>query len=95
MPIETAETIYKLSTLFALLVVAAAFWYMYRNYSRDEVLTRPEVLSRGQLKNVVGFARMVMKNSTPGSPRWADARHREQVAQGELDRRAQSRTLAR
>jgi hypothetical protein len=95
MPIETAETIYKLLTVSVLLLAGAVFWYLYRNYSRDEVLTRPEVMSRGQLKNVVGFARMVMKNSAPSSHRWADARRRELAARGELDRRSQPRMAGR
>jgi hypothetical protein len=73
MPIETAETIYILLQVFVLLSAVVVLWYLYRNYSRDEVLSRPEVSSRGQLKNVVAFANVIMKNSTPSSPHWADA----------------------
>jgi hypothetical protein len=84
----TAETIYSFVPVILIVIAAGAFWHLYRNFSRAEVLSRPGSLSRGQLKNVIGFARMTMKNTRPGTPRHEDAQRRHDAAQAELDRRS-------
>ena len=87
MPIDKAEAIYSLFPIVAIVLAGAAFWHVRRSYSRADVLSRPESLSKGQLKNVVGFARTIMKNSSPHTPGYADAKRRHDAAQAELARR--------
>ncbi len=77
----SAEAIYGFVPVILIVIAAGAFWYLHRNFSR------PQSLRRGQLKNVIGFARMTMKNAQPGTPRHEDAQRRHDEAQAELDRR--------
>ena len=87
MPIETAERIYAFFPLVAILIAAGVFWHPQRNYASDDVFAHPESLTENQLRNIVGFGRMVMKNSPPHSARWKQADRRERAAMAELDRR--------
>ena len=84
----SAETIYSFVPVILIVIAGGVFWHLHRNFSRAEVLSRPQSLGRGQLKNVVGFARMTMKNTKPGTPRHEDAKRRHDSAQAELDRRS-------
>jgi hypothetical protein len=84
----SAETIYGFVPVILIVIAAGAFWHLHRNFSRADVLSRPQSLRRGQLKNVIGFARMTMKNTQPGTPRHEDAQRRHDAAQAELDRRS-------
>ena len=87
MPIETAERIYSFVPFILLLIAGVVFLHLRSNYARDDVFSRPQSLSEHQLKNIVGFGRMVMKNSSPLSARWTEADRRETAAVAELARR--------
>ena len=82
---------YGIIQILVPLVGLGALWYLYRNFSSGDVFTRPQALSDGQLKNIVAFSRMMMKNSSPGSSRHEDAKRRHDAAQAELDRRSKGR----
>jgi hypothetical protein len=86
----SSETIYTLIQVLVVVAAVAALWYLYRNFRGGDVFSRPQTLSRGQLKNIAAFARMMMKNTAPGSPRHEDAKRRHDAAQAELDRRSQA-----
>ncbi len=86
-----AETLYTLVQILVAATAIAVLWYLYRNFIGADVLSNPEVLTKGQLRNVVGFAHMTMKNSAPGSDKYEDARRRYEAARAELDRRLEDR----
>jgi hypothetical protein len=87
MPIETAEAVYTWVRVGVAVLLVVTIGYLYRNFSRNDLFSRPELRTRGQLKNVIGFARMTMKHTSPSSVRHKDAKRRHDAAQAELNRR--------
>lgn len=91
----TFEQIYPFFGPIFILIACTLLLFLYRNYARDELFTRPASLGTGQLRNIVAFGRMVMKNSYPLSARYKEAVSRTQAAQAELDRRGEGASTRR